>query len=76
MNVYLYIRLSSADDDLKFKTESESIVNQRALLYQYLKTHQEFNGCVVTEFVDDGYTGTNDARPSFERMIKHLSCSV
>lgn len=72
MNVYLYIRLSSADDDLKFKTESESIANQRALLHQYLKTHQEFSGCVVTEFVDDGYTGTNDARPSFERMIGHL----
>jgi hypothetical protein len=32
--LYLYIRLSDADDDLKFKTESESIANQRTLLYR------------------------------------------
>ena len=68
----MYIRLSSADKDLKYKTESESISNQRSLLYQYLKTRQEFLDCEVEEFIDDGYTGTNDNRPAFERMIEHL----
>ena len=72
MKLYMYIRLSNADKDLKFKTESESIANQRSLLYQYLKTHPEFRNCEVEEFIDDGYTGTNDNRPSFERMIEHL----
>ena len=32
----MYIRLSEADKDLKFKTESESIANQRALLHRYV----------------------------------------
>ena len=72
MKLYMYIRLSNADKDLKFKTESESIANQRTLLYQYLKNHTEFRNCEVEEFIDDGYTGTNDNRPSFERMIEHL----
>lgn len=72
MKLYMYIRLSSADKDLKYKTESESISNQRSLLYQYLKGRQEFLGCEVEEFIDDGYTGTNDNRPAFERMIEHL----
>ena len=42
MKVCLYIRLSSEDDDLKWKAESESITNQRALLTQYLKRHRSF----------------------------------
>lgn len=72
MKIYLYIRLSSADKDLKFKNESESIANQRALLYQFVNSRSEFLGYDIQEFVDDGYTGTNDNRPSFERMIEHL----
>lgn len=72
MKLYLYIRLSSADKDLKYKTESESIANQRELLHQYLKAHKEFENYEVEEFVDDGYTGTNDNRPAFEDMIEHL----
>lgn len=72
MKLYLYIRLSSAGKDLKYKTESESIANQRELLHQYLKAHKEFKNYEVEEFVDDGYTGTNDNRPAFEDMIEHL----
>lgn len=72
MKVCLYIRLSSADKDLKFKDESESIANQRALLHQYLREHKEFFLYEVLEFVDDGFTGTNGNRPAFERMIDFL----
>ena len=70
--LYLYIRLSDADDDLKFKTESESIANQRTLLYRFIRARREFDGYEVVEFVDDGYSGTNGNRPSFERMIESL----
>jgi DNA invertase Pin-like site-specific DNA recombinase len=35
-------------------------------------SHSEFAGYEITEFVDDGYSGTNAARPSFERMIESL----
>lgn len=72
MKVCLYIRLSSADKDLRFKTESESIANQRALLRRYLREHKEFSAYEVIEFVDDGFSGTNGNRPGFERMIEFL----
>lgn len=72
MTIYLYIRLSSADDDLKYKSESESVSHQRALLHQYVASRREFNGAAIEEFIDDGYSGTNDDRPSFERMIEKL----
>ena len=70
--LYLYIRLSDADDDLKCKTESESIANQRTLLYRYIKSRREFELYEPVEFIDDGYSGTNGNRPSFERMIESL----
>lgn len=73
MKICLYIRLSSADDDLRYKTESESIRNQRALLMQYLNAHQEFHPYEVVEFVDDGFSGTNGNRPAFEHMIQYLN---
>ena len=47
--LYLYIRLSDADDDLKFKTESESIANQRTLLYRFIRARREFDGYEVVE---------------------------
>lgn len=72
MKVCLYIRLSSADKDLRFKDESDSIVNQRTLLHQYLREHKEFFPYETIEFVDDGFTGTNGNRPGFERMIEFL----
>lgn len=53
MKIFLYIRLSNADKDLKFKSESESIANQRALLHQYLEKHKEFHSYTVEEFIDE-----------------------
>ena len=35
MTVCFYIRLSSADDDIRLKAESDSVSNQRALLAIY-----------------------------------------
>lgn len=70
--LYLYIRLSDADDDLKAKSESESIANQRTLLHRYLRSRKEFDLYETVEFVDDGYSGTNGNRPAFERMIECL----
>ena len=72
MNLFVYIRLSHADKDLKFKSESESIANQRMLLHKYINDHHDLSSCVIEEFVDDGYSGTNADRPSFERMIERI----
>lgn len=70
--VALYIRLSLEDDDLGgAKRESDSITNQRALLKEYLKNHEEFADCTVIEKCDDGYSGVHfDNRPQFTELIE------
>lgn len=70
--VALYIRLSDADIDTgKKKSESESIVNQRKYLESYVKNNGELSSYSCTEYVDDGYSGTNSDRPKFQEMIRH-----
>ena len=36
-NVGIYIRLSQEDDDKKYESDSESVINQRTLLKNYVK---------------------------------------
>lgn len=71
----IYIRLSQADVDLSKndkKAESESISHQRTLINRYLDSKQEFKGCSREEFFDDGFSGTNFARPAFEKMMEKI----
>lgn len=65
-NTALYLRLSR-DDELK--GESGSIGTQRDILTQYCK---EQNLHIAGEYVDDGWSGTNFDRPSFQRMIDDI----
>lgn len=66
-----YIRLSHADDDLdENQYESSSISNQRELIHNYLAAHPEFDHWRIQEFVDDGYSGTSENRPEFQRMVR------
>jgi DNA invertase Pin-like site-specific DNA recombinase len=67
--VGLYIRLSEADENKNYETESESVINQRNLLMDYIKQ----NGFVfIDEYVDDGFTGTNFDRPAFKKMLEDI----
>lgn len=64
----LYCRLSQDDGR---EGESNSIVNQKALLQQFARQKHFKN---LRFFVDDGYSGTNFDRPDFremERMIEN-----
>ena len=66
----IYLRLSMEDGDFSFsveKLESDSLSNQRMLILDYLKKHQEIT--VVDEYIDDGFTGANFERPDFNRMM-------
>ena len=63
----LYTRLSREDGD---KLESDSIVNQRALLEAVLARQPELKFAGL--YVDDGYTGTNFERPEFLRMLTEI----
>ena len=71
MKIAFYLRLSIADGDLgkNEKDESNSIENQRLLLQSYL-TMMEMPEDNIAEYVDDGYSGLNFNRPSFQRMIE------
>ena len=62
----LYERLSR-DDDLK--GESNSITNQK----QYLEDYARRNGFTnIRHFTDDGFSGVNFNRPSFQELIKEV----
>ena len=62
----LYCRLSIEDGR---DNESMSISNQKAML----KDYAEKNGLYEFEFyVDDGFTGRNFNRPSFQRMVADI----
>ena len=66
-NAGIYIRLSREDGD---KEESDSIGNQRKLLAEYIAKKEDF--ILYDVYVDDGYSGTNFNRPSFQRMIADI----
>lgn len=66
-NTALYMRLSRDDESFG---DSVSIETQRTVLTQYVKEHPEFH--VVSEFVDDGWSGTNFDRPQFKRMMEEI----
>lgn len=65
-NTALYMRLSRDDGD---SGESESIINQRKILYA-CAAEKGFN--VVGEYVDDGWSGTNFNRPGFQQMLNDI----
>lgn len=67
MAVALYLRLSLEDDSSK---ESDSIANQRQLLMSFIATQPQLRGRDYIEIVDDGYSGTNLARPGFQRLLE------
>lgn len=64
--IALYMRFSG--DDGKNR-ESDSIANQRELLYNFIQEHHEFAGCNILEFFDDGYSGVNFERPEVKKML-------
>lgn len=69
-HIAVYIRLSMADEDTAgSRKESNSVSNQRKLIHQFLDKHPELSGYPRSEFCDDGFTGTNMDRPSFQKMM-------
>lgn len=63
-NAALYARLSREDGD---KGESDSIVNQKDLIKDFLKSKPEIQ--LISERVDDGYSGVTFDRPALNAML-------
>ena len=66
-NVAAYLRLSKEDNE---NMESNSIVNQRELIEQYISGKSDLQ--LVNYYIDDGYSGTNFNRPGFRRLLQDM----
>ena len=58
-----YLRFSEGSE----RKQSDSIENQRYMINQYAKEHEDIE--IVMFFEDDGFTGTNFHRSGFEQMM-------
>lgn len=68
-NVGIYLRLSKEDRDKQnIDVASESIKNQRYIVYDYIKKHPNFK--LIDEYVDEDFSGIGSYRPEFERLIR------
>ena len=66
-NVAAYLRLSKEDNE---NMESNSIVNQRELIEQYIGNKSDLQ--LVDYYIDDGYSGTNFNRPGFRKLLQDM----
>ncbi len=70
-SVAMYIRLSQEDcDNKEDKQESNSITSQKTLLNEFIKEQDDL--IVYDTYVDDGFTGTDFNRPSFQRLLEDM----
>lgn len=72
----IYVRLSKEDSDVADagKKESNSISNQKSLIRDFLKEKEDI--VIVSERVDDGYTGSNFERPQFQLMMEDIKKGI
>lgn len=63
-----YLRLSYTENH---ENESDSIANQKKLIEDYLKGHPDIE--LVSEKVDDGYSGILFDRPAFQEMMQDIT---
>ena len=67
----LYIRLSQEDSDNgEEKQESNSVTSQKILLNEFIEEHDDL--IVYDIYIDDGFTGTDFNRPSFQRLLEDM----
>ena len=62
-----YIRLSYTDDH---SSESDSVSNQRKLIENFVEHNPDIE--VVSEKIDDGYSGIIFDRPAFKEMMQDM----
>ena len=72
----IYLRLSKEDGDVTAgsKNESNSISNQKSLIMDYLKDKHDIQVVSIRE--DDGYSGVDFHRPSFQLMLEDVKKGI
>ncbi|MDR1754107.1 MAG: recombinase family protein, partial [Eubacterium sp.] len=64
-----YLRLSREDDA---RDESNSIINQRAMIRDYIFSRDEFRNAKVIDYIDDGISGSHTDREAYQRLIRDI----
>lgn len=54
----------------KDKQESNSVTSQKTLLNEFVEEHDDL--IVYDTYIDDGFTGTDFNRPSFQRLLEDM----
>lgn len=75
--VAIYLRLSVEDaaceaDGKEKQKESGSIFSQRKMLLDYIRRDDTLAAQEITEFCDDGFTGTNMERPGIQALLERV----
>ncbi len=52
------------------KQESNSVTSQRTLLNEFIKDNKDL--IIYNTYIDDGFTGTDFNRPSFQRLLEDM----
>lgn len=65
MRCVSYLRISKDEKD--FRDETLSIESQRLIINQYVKEKGDWQ--LISEYTDDGYSGSNFERPAVKRML-------
>lgn len=68
--IAMYLRLSNEDSDKTEFEESNSISAQRVLLARHIEKIMQGQPYSITEFCDDGYSGTDFNRPGVQALIE------
>ena len=67
----VYIRLSQEDSDNGAeKQESNSVTSQKTIVNEFVDAHEDL--LVYDTYIDDGFTGTDFNRPSFQRLLEDM----
>ncbi len=67
----IYIRISKEDNTLG---ESNSVKNQRGMLRDFIDNRDDM--VLVSEKVDDGYSGTNFNRPALKELLDEIKSGL
>ena len=69
--IAMYTRISKEDVE-KNKIESESIVNQKSIIENFIKNNKELIESEIISYSDDGYVGSNFERPSIKQLLEDI----
>ena len=71
LKVAVYLRISQKEKK-NLLDESNSIQNQRKILFSFIKKDEILYQYPVEEYCDDGYSGTHFNRPAVQRLLEDI----